>query len=1068
MSTGDALPGSGGAESGTLYKRNLVSVVTKGHFGEGKHRSKFGHGQHRKSALHAIEKIMHVDIEADAVVRAEQVQMRLQRKSRRKGAIDQALAMATVNDTKQAVLSKNLELAKEKRRAAMVEKIARKRRMVETLTARFNHLDADKDGVIEWSDMRQVLSMENKSIAPVEQEAVLKQLVRTFDTSGTGKLEIGAGLKMLHALEKASMLRECVAHVHDVVTRFDAQADTDAAIDAASPFSRDEIAVLLDCAHSSDARALLDGTSSEDGELSVEHMHAVVHALHAERAAILSLASGSDAAAQIGSAFHQSAELSNNDRRTHHLAVVVRLAQRIDSSRPAPGATGSVSLDELKLALASEIPDVLLEGLTPELRDLLVHEIVAEHDVSDDGTLYIDELEAKLAHAREAARHGSVNASVAQLAAAAAQRGEDGGDATLSVVEMRAMLEADPRGLDRPAIDALLASVVANGAEGATLAELESALRRSARGCAAAIAAADAYTNVSALRAATERRDAAETAARLRARLERRQRRQAAKDSGADVERDTAESEEPDRADNDDVWDAASRAAASAGPYTGAHSRSALQAQAAYAQERMNLAQAAQASAAAGRSAAEAVAAAALESMRTELRAVRAAAQRESESHAEELTTLASERTARDAAFDVERAAAEEKRAAAAKEHAAERDEHAARVLKLETELSAARAPAAEAAKGTEPNAGGRGRKSARAGRAAKTAAKVAARGAAAATSAAADLKRARAATKKYKASAAELAKKLSDAEAARDESNRLRRTAERAQASALERARVASAKAQRAGAALKELSATSAAAKAEALHASVAAAEAAREEGVAHEDAHVRALARAHHAAIDARVEEARALTAQRDAALASESRLQAALDLLTAAHAALEARCAAMHDSAIVEARTGALAESELAAVLTRKHAAAAAEAARALRVLQERVASLEAALALGAANRRQLEVEADARERASNALAERAAAAAAAGGLRHEAEHVRALAQAHAAEIASLEERLADANSRALGRLSAEASDAHIRREAARRNFDDQMARVEERLQRVSESIGDYVERCDAAKE
>ena len=519
------------AASAGLYKRNLVSVVTKGHFGEGKHRSQFGHGEHRKNALHAIEKIMHVDIEADAQIAAVQHEMRRQRKSRRSGAIDQALAMATVNDSKQAILSKNLELVKEKRRAAMAEKIARKRRMIETLTSRFSHLDTDKDGVIEWSDMRQMLSLENKSVAPEEQEAVLKRLVRRFDTRGDGKLEIGAGLKMLHALEKASMLRECVLHVHEIVARFDAQTDTDAAIDAAAPFSREELEVVLDCAHSSEARALLDASSSADGDLSSEQTREVLHALHAERAVVLAHTSGSDPAAPTSSECCEGAELSRSDRRMHHLAVVVRLALYIDSSRSAPGATGSVSLDELKAVLASELPSALLEGLTPELCDVLVHEIIAEHDVSDDGTLYIDELEAKLEHAREAAQHHRAGASAALLASTASQRGEAGGDDTLSVDEMRAILEADPSGLDRASIDALLQSIVASGAGGATLHELESAARRSARGCAAALAAADAYTNVSALQDATDQRDARETAARLRARIERRQQRQAAKDT---------------------------------------------------------------------------------------------------------------------------------------------------------------------------------------------------------------------------------------------------------------------------------------------------------------------------------------------------------------------------------------------------------------------------------------------------------------------------------------------------------------------------------------------------------
>ena len=490
---------------------------------------------------------MHVDLEADAVAAVAEAAPLISDADKAAAA---AVAMASSLESKaigkHALLQHNLEAGKAKQKAKMQERIARKRRMVETLTARFHELDHDGDGSVAWDELAPLLAASMGNAPREEKDATLKELVREYDKDGNGTLSMAEGLKLLHNIEKASMLADCVAHVHGVIARFDAQSDTDDAIDAA-PFAREELEIMLDCAHSVEARALLSTYATEDGaELTADHAREVVHTLHRERAVLLAQEpaaaappvevpgggnSGATAVAAAAaarpSAIDRRRVLSPVGRQMKHLAVIVQVAHRIDAAR-ASGPEGSVLFDEMSTLLATTLPETLFEGCTVEERDALLHDLIAEHDVNEDGVVYIDELEAKLAHMRDAATHETHCVSVQLIASAAAasavSNGTPEGDGALSLDEARSALEKDPRHLEQGEIDALISQIA--GENGTVQKdELDAIARQIALRQASAVAAADAYTNASAVLAAAENSMASTQQSKLQARLATRQRR---------------------------------------------------------------------------------------------------------------------------------------------------------------------------------------------------------------------------------------------------------------------------------------------------------------------------------------------------------------------------------------------------------------------------------------------------------------------------------------------------------------------------------------------------------------
>ena len=1008
-------------ESEAMYKRNLVSVMEKKHH---RRNSAFGHGEHRKKALRALQKLVHVDIEADAAAVAVAAVSPTKMISAEETASKMATAECHSVLGKQALLQHNLEGARAKGRVAMQERIARKRRMVETLAARFHELDIDADGFLNCDELAPLL-LPSLTLDEEQREATLKALLRDFDVDGDGMLSMTEGLRLLHNIEKASMLADCVTHVCDVIARFDAQSDTDDAIDAA-PFAREELEIMLDCAHSVAARALLSTYATEDGaELTADHAREVVHALHRERGAIVALHGAADTTTSAeDSPRRRRRALFPLEAQMGHLAVIVRVAREIDASR-AGGPSGHVSIDEVSALLATTMPSALFEDCSVEARDAMLHDLIAEHDVNEDGVLYIDELDAKLMHVRRAARHEGDGFCIERLSDATQDSLQRLSAGALTIAEARALLKSDPCNLTPCEIDALIVKVQKIGTRNGLISrdDLDAIARQIALSQASAIAAADAYTDASAVLEAARRGAATDSAARLQARLAARQSRttRSSKAQETSVSNDS-KALRIECVSEEDVFfgamvDGALRADLDAATEKVASLGTALS----YSEERLRQAQTAGAEELA---VLQSTASAAAVAVQAELRAEKERAQREVASFQEELE--------------------QQREAHARTEAAALRDRNTAqaRIAALEGTIEAARSVTSDASKAGEAHE-------------------------------AATL---RAAASKHAAAVAAVMEQLRASEAGRSASEQSVRdvkrqlTAAQAERDALV-AREASAKA-----ALEQLKAANVALQHDTACAR-AEVSAAATAGHSHEEAHVRELAQKHDEVLETLRRQLCTSEEDRDIARAAASSASSDLKHLREVNVELEASIAGLHSDAVAAAAGGEAADVAHAAALTAQHDAQMARAATKLRSSESHIKSLEAEAEVSSAKVRQLERATTRLESELTAAAEHASLAAS-DGQRHEDQHVRALARNHAAEVAKMQARLDDARARIVhpatspsfstpsaspSRSTPSRLTKGSPRAAAAHKFEEQLRLVEDRLRTVSESIGEYVARC-----
>ena len=291
-------------------KKNLVSKLTHGRYGEGKHRKRAARSLKAKVKGVAAKVVQDLESPAPKAPRPSSASVAEDEERAAETAAAAAVPRHRVQRKVASIAIKELtaeratnakhaqeELQREKHlsHTAMQKRLQRRSQQIR---AHLQQMDSHGDGMLRWSDLRALLPAHLAAAPVAEQDAVLKAIFAKYDRDSDGLLDFGEAKALLRDVKSTHLLEECTTHLHQVLRRFDSfhadDADADADAEArASFFSMSELQLLLNAANSVTAQEML-GSCEVDGEgqLSRDDLERVLAELRREHEGSKERASG--------------------------------------------------------------------------------------------------------------------------------------------------------------------------------------------------------------------------------------------------------------------------------------------------------------------------------------------------------------------------------------------------------------------------------------------------------------------------------------------------------------------------------------------------------------------------------------------------------------------------------------------------------------------------------------------------------------------------------------------------------------------------------------------------------